>query len=122
MRCIPFDYPIFSRIVARSFVRMDSYQGYSLHLAAGNHPTCVDALAFLVDAWPESIQQNGNWYGYPLQSACSNFRDWYEQNFDNVQWLMNQWPEAVHVRDTDGRVPLHMVCDGKATLAMVRAV
>ena len=71
-------------------------------------PVRLEDIKCLVKQWPESIGKKDRRCGAtPLHYLCSR-----EPSVGVIRYLMEQWPEAVMIEDSQGRLPLHIACTG----------
>ena len=87
-----------------------------LHIACQTEGTSLDAIRFLVDRWPESVQERVAIGGYlPLHLACrahanGSFHPRRGGQLEIVRYLVEKWPRSVREKTPDGMLPLWEAC------------
>jgi len=78
-----------------------------LHYASGNPNVGSDTIAFLLDAWPDSIRVRDKYGRIPLHAACGT----HDVKHEVITLLMTKWPDALQSPSSyQGDLPLHLAC------------
>jgi len=98
-------------------VREKSELSLPLHYACRQARSSSDTIAYLIDAWPDSIKVLDGHSRLPLHDACIH----HAENPDVIKLLVDKWPDAAHVANpSDGCLPLHLACREKASLEVLQ--
>ena len=79
-----------------------------LHVACQNESLSLETIQFLVNEYPEALEEKGALFldCLPLHFVCENR----SCSLDIVQYLVEQCPKALEEGDWNGDLPLHSAC------------
>jgi ankyrin repeat protein len=84
--------------------------------ACSEHPQSLSTIRSVVKAFPEAVKAKTVDGLLPLHFPCVN-----SAPLNVVQFLVEQWPEAVKVAEDEyGLLPLHLACANAASLEVVQ--
>eukprot|EP00956_Cyclotella_meneghiniana_P032135 scaffold86992_cov70-Cyclotella_meneghiniana.AAC.1 len=88
----------------------DSISYTPLHVLLDNENvgTMLDIVKYLVESEPMSLRRIDSSFKqqFPVHTACKN----QSITKEIIQYLVDKWPDALHVRSNEGDTPLHLFC------------
>jgi len=89
-----------------------------LHVLMGRHleTNVMTIVGLLTQACPDSVKILDNERGTPLHYACSLFKN---EHLPMIRLLVSLYPEALHLKNSNGDTPLGIACKRGVELAKI---